>query len=353
MSITTTFAEATARESKLSASPMPSGYLFLTPPYFKNLTRVLENRSTLPKSIIVDLDTFKIEHFSLALNNLREHKYLFNIPVIGISKEQRNDTAALIAAGLDDCFFGELDWPLITKRIQFLSEFKELQQQVPHAAELKEYEMPLSKRLFDIVVSSIILIALSPLFLLIAILIKLESKGPVFYAAKRIGTGYHDFNFMKFRSMRINADKELQKLAHLNSYEDCVDSDKGAEKKEKKNTFFKIKNDPRVTRIGKIIRKTSIDELPQLINVFKGEMSIIGNRPLPLYEAEQLTKDEWAQRFLAPAGITGLWQVDKRGKDNLSTEERVGLDIEYANGVSLFTDLKIMLRTIPAMWQRD
>ncbi len=351
MSITTTFADSSVRTGKLSApSMMPTGYLFLTPPYFKNLTRVLENRSTLPKSIIVDLDTFKIEHFSTELNNLKQHKDLFNIPVIGISDNQLNDTGVLISAGLDDCFFGDLDWNVIAKRIQFLTELKQLQQQVPQADELKEYEMPLSKRLFDIVVSGIALLALSPLFLLIMLLIKLESRGPVFYSAKRIGTGYHDFPFMKFRSMRVNADKELEKLAHLNSYEGQGNDDK---KDTKKNTFYKIKNDPRVTRIGRIIRKTSIDELPQLINVFRGEMSIIGNRPLPLYEAEQLTKDEWAQRFLAPAGITGLWQVDKRGKDNLSAEDRVGLDIEYANGVSLFTDLKILFRTIPAMWQRD
>jgi len=173
------------------------------------------------------------------------HKDLFDIPVIGISKEQREDTASLINAGLDDYFFGELDWSVIAKRIQFLSEFKELLQQVPHGAELKKCNIPLSKRIFDIVASSIALIALSPLFLLIAILIKLESKGPVFYAAKRIGTGYQDFYFMKFRSMRVDADKELQNLAHLNSYEGQSDNEE--DKKGKKNTFFKIKNDPRVT----------------------------------------------------------------------------------------------------------
>lgn len=352
MSITTTFTDSSVREGNASAPVlMPDGYLFLKPPYFKSLTRILENKNKRPKSIIVDLDAFKIEHFSAALTNLRAHKDLFNIPVIGVSKKQREDTAALLAAGLDDCFFGELDWAIITKRIQFLSEFKQLLQQVPHGAELKKCTIPFSKRLFDIVVSSAALIVLSPLFLLIAILIKLESKGPVFYAAKRIGTGYQEFYFMKFRSMRMNADKELQKLAHLNSYEG--QSNKEEDKKAKKNTFFKIKNDPRVTRIGRIIRKTSIDELPQLINVLRGEMSIIGNRPLPLYEAEQLTRDEWARRFLAPAGITGLWQVDKRGKDNLSTEDRVGLDMEYANGVSVLTDFKILFMTIPAMWQRD
>ena len=95
-------------------------------------------------------------------------------------------------------------------------------------------------------------------------------------------------------------------------------------------TFVKIKNDPRVTKVGMFLRNTSIDELPQLINVLKGDMSIVGNRPLPLYEAEQLTSDDWGERFLAPAGITGLWQVMKRGKGSMSEEERKALDNAYA-----------------------
>jgi len=201
----------------------------------------------------------------------------------------------------------------------------------------------LGKRLFDLVVAGFILLVLSPLLLLVAFLIRVESKGAIFYTSKRIGTGYKEFDFIKFRSMRENADAELTKLKHLNSYD---------KKSTCTNTFFKIKNDPRVTRIGKIIRKTSIDELPQLINGLKGEMSIIGNRPLPVYEAKQLTKDDWSKRFLAPAGLTGLWQVDKRGKDNLSAEERVKLDVTYAKGVSFLMDIKILLKTVPAMWQR-
>jgi lipopolysaccharide/colanic/teichoic acid biosynthesis glycosyltransferase len=105
--------------------------------------------------------------------------------------------------------------------------------------------------------------------------------------------------------------------------------------------------------LGSILRKTSLDELPQLINVLKGDMSIVGNRPLPLYEARQLTKDEYAARFLAPAGITGLWQVTKRGKDDMSNEERIQLDINYALKNSFIDDLSLLSKTIPAMIQKE
>jgi lipopolysaccharide/colanic/teichoic acid biosynthesis glycosyltransferase len=125
-----------------------------------------------------------------------------------------------------------------------------------------------------------------------------------------------------------------------------------AEKRE--NAFFKMANDPRITKVGRILRNTSIDELPQFINVLKGDMSIVGNRPLPLYEAELLTTDQWSKRFLAPAGITGLWQVTKRGGSNvMSADERKQLDIEYAENFSFWYDIKILLKTIPAMLQHE
>jgi len=120
-----------------------------------------------------------------------------------------------------------------------------------------------------------------------------------------------------------------------------------------KPTFVKIENDPRVTPFGRFIRKTSIDELPQLFNVLKGDMSIVGNRPLPTYEAEVLTSDKYARRFMGPAGITGLWQVTKRGTAEMSEEERIELDIEYADRHNFWYDLGIMIRTIPAMIQKE
>lgn len=245
------------------------------------------------------------------------------------------------------------------------------------------YHMPLAKRLFDLLASSSALILLSPLFLIVAVTIRMESKGPVFYYSWRIGTGFQAFKFFKFRSMYTGADAKLKELKHLNQYGNNVETGPVANatdpnpqrgidgllytdgmalteaefrqiKKEKEGaTFIKIKDDPRVTRVGRFIRNTSIDELPQLWNVFIGDMSIVGNRPLPLYEAEKITTDRFARRFLAPAGITGLWQVTKRGKGDMSEEERMQLDNDYARDYSFKRDIQLILKTIPALLQKE
>ena len=238
-----------------------------------------------------------------------------------------------------------------------------------------KYKVPVSKRLFDIAVASALLLVLSPVFLLIMIAIRLESKGPVFYWQPRVGAGYRVFKFHKFRSMRVNADKLVEKMKDKNQYKaDKVQLDpeeKGdivligdnqvVDEKEhiinkniaENNSFFKIKNDPRITKVGKIIRNTSMDELPQLFNVLIGDMSIVGNRPLPLYEAEKLTDDSWAERFMAPAGITGLWQVTERGKAETSDDSRKRLDIEYARKFNFWMDMKILLKTPLAALQHE
>ena len=141
----------------------------------------------------------------------------------------------------------------------------------------------------------------------------------------------------------MDADKEIDKLKHLNQY-----NSNGS------TSFVKIENDPRVTKFGIFLRNASLDEIPQLLNVLIGDMSLVGNRPLPLYEAEQLTRDQWAKRFLAPAGITGLWQVTKRGKGgDMSEEERMELDIVYAEKSSFLFDLGIMFKTVPALFQKE
>ncbi|MGB0429103.1 MAG: sugar transferase, partial [Bacteroidia bacterium] len=124
------------------------------------------------------------------------------------------------------------------------------------------------------------------------------------------------------------------------------------QEQENGGVFMKFKDDPRITKVGKFIRNTSIDELPQLFNVFLGHMSLVGNRPLPLYEAEQLTADGYVERFLAPAGLTGLWQVMQRGKE-VSMEERIEMDNEYARNYSLWYDFKIILKTFPALFQQE
>lgn len=254
----------------------------------------------------------------------------------------------------------------------------------------REYNIPWNKRLFDVVVSSVALLAISPVLLVVIIAIRMESKGKVYYTSKRVGTAYRIFDFYKLRSMRVGADSALSSLKHLNQY-DAVNSEKETalvekcprcaqlpegelcsqalytegekiceywytELKKRKGsaTFIKIKDDPRVTKVGKFIRNTSIDELPQLLNVLKGDMSIVGNRPLPLYEAEMLTSDDWSERFMGPAGITGLWQVEKRGKKGaMSEEERKALDNQYARTYSFWGDIKLILRTIPAVFQKE
>ncbi len=253
----------------------------------------------------------------------------------------------------------------------------------------KPFHLPLIKRLFDIFFSGMALIFLSPVFLIIAILIRAESKGKVFYFSLRVGTGYQIFKFYKFRSMFTGADAKLKELSHLNQYNTekpvqvseeivkelcdlCEQAGSGCqnalfadnkmicEKLHKQqlaskvdSAFIKIKDDPRITKIGKFIRNTSIDELPQLWNVFIGDMSIVGNRPLPLYEAEKITTDKYALRFMAPAGITGLWQVEKRGRGEMSEEERLNLDNNYAKTHSFFNDIRLILRTIPALFQSE
>jgi lipopolysaccharide/colanic/teichoic acid biosynthesis glycosyltransferase len=254
-----------------------------------------------------------------------------------------------LTVNADDYHYGTISSAFF-KRVDFIKKVKSYKVQrgnKPYAAQaldaVPQIKLWSLKRAFDVVVSATALLILSPICLLIAAIVKLESKGPVFYISKRAGSGYKIFNFYKFRSMRTGSDAELQKLAHLNQY--SASSNTGV--------FFKIKNDPRITRFGEFIRKTSLDEIPQLVNVLIGDMSLVGNRPLPLYEAEKLTKDQIAWRFLAPAGITGLWQITKRGKDNMSEDERIALDMEYAMKNSFWLDMKILLSTIPALLQKE
>lgn len=247
---------------------------------------------------------------------------------------------------------------------------------------IQTFKLPLWKRIFDILFSCTALICLSPILILTAAAIRLESKGSIIYKSKRVGSNYLIFDFLKFRSMYTNADKRLKDLNALNQYQleensqDFVEESKklsdeeivlvsddflisehdyiNQKSLEKKNAFMKLENDPRITKVGHIIRKYSIDELPQLINILKGDMSIVGNRPLPIYEAELLTSDEYIDRFMAPAGLTGLWQVEKRGESGkLSAEERKLLDIRYAKTFSFWLDLKIILRTLTAFIQKE
>jgi len=261
-------------------------------------------------------------------------------------KNNKTELIKELAEHVNDIYFYPFIVLNIQERLKFILKFKLLGSS-PGIANVhvvgQEYKMPLMKRAFDIVVSGIMLLLLAPVMLLVALLIKWDSKGPILYKSKRAGTGYRIFDFYKFRSMKVNADKELTNLASLNQY--AANGGNSA--------FIKIKNDPRVTKLGSFLRNTSLDELPQLFNVLRGDMSLVGNRPLPLYEAQELTSDEWSMRFLAPAGITGLWQVTKRGRSEMSDEERRRLDNDYAEHFSFLMDLKVLLKTIPALLQKE
>lgn len=312
-------------------------------------------KNELPDAIICDLELLEGDAYAL-FGNIQKIPELRVLPFIIISKNHTHlDKIKALESGIDDFYSLPFKAEDLHRRIDFLQSFKKEKETFTpsddHPLSFNSNGI-LSKRLFDIVVSMVALIILSPLLLLIALIIKLESRGPVFYISKRVGTGYRIFDFYKFRSMRQGADKELDKLKHLNQYKKSQNGKSNGAVFEDAS-FVKISNDPRVTTFGNFLRNTSLDELPQLINVLNGDMSIVGNRPLPLYEAEQLTKDVWAKRFMAPAGITGLWQVTKRGRKEMSIAERMELDVAYAKEYSLWLDFKIIMKTIPALMQEE
>lgn len=195
-----------------------------------------------------------------------------------------------------------------------------------------QYGYRFIKRLFDIVASSITVVILSPLFLIIAICIKIDDpKGPVFYTQIRVGKDGKHFRMFKFRSMVNNADELLAKLRSKN---------------EVNGAMFKMKNDPRITRVGRFIRKYSLDELPQLVNVIGGSMSIVGPRPPLVGEVAEYT-DYDKQRLMVKPGATGMWQVG--GRNDVDFDEMVRLDLTYIQERSIWLDLKIMFETVKVM----
>ena len=307
-----------------------------------------------------------------------------------MTSEERKE---YLKSGINDTMGNDVSMLMIDKKLQFIIDREDLlfEDNQEHKTEVESYRIPMWKRTFDIIFSSIAIILLSPIFLLTALAIRMESKGPILFKSKRVGTNYRIFDFLKFRSMFVDADKKLFELSkEHNQYtladetleeddiligDDDDEQEKGfgmdtmligddyivpeedfnrQKKEENENAFVKIENDPRVTKVGRFIRKYSIDELPQLFNILKGDMSIVGNRPLPLYEAEKLTSDDSIDRFMAPAGLTGLWQVEKRGNSGtMSAEERKQLDIYYGQHYNFWMDAKIILKTVTAFIQKD
>ena len=188
------------------------------------------------------------------------------------------------------------------------------------------------KRALDFTVSLLLIMFLSPVFLMAALLIKLTSPGPICFVQNRLGLNKRRFKIFKFRTMVVDAEKRMKEIEHLN---------------EVSGPVFKIKNDPRITPIGKFLRKTSIDELPQLFNVLTGDMSLVGPRPLPVRDYEGFNDDWQRRRFSVRPGITCLWQIG--GRSSISFEKWMELDLQYIDKWSLWLDFQILLRTIPAV----
>jgi exopolysaccharide biosynthesis polyprenyl glycosylphosphotransferase len=183
------------------------------------------------------------------------------------------------------------------------------------------------KRSFDVLVSGVVVIVGSPLWLAIAAAIKLDSRGPIFYRDRRVGVGEQEFGMLKFRTMVEGAAEQQVELEQRN---------------EAPGALFKIREDPRVTRVGRMLRRLSLDELPQLLNVLRGEMSLVGPRPLPLRDYDKL--DDWhRKRYLVLPGITGLWQIS--GRSNLNFDDLVRLDFYYIENWSIWLDISILVKT--------
>ena len=315
----------------------------------ESMTELLNKEHILPQVIICDASYgfAAIKRWSdLLIKNERLH----GIPLI-IDSENVNaiENFQFIRNKIADDIINLLEWGEsdLNLKILFLQKYKnrtrelEKKQKDEMAVAVPVKMHGFLKRFLDIIFSIMSIVLLFLVFLIIALAIRIESRGNIFYVSKRAGMGYRIFNFYKFRTMSPNAELSRPQYVHLNLYP-----------YSELARFFKVENDPRITRVGRFLRNTSLDELPQLFNVLRGDMSLVGNRPLPLYEAENLTTDELAKRFMAPAGMTGLWQVKKRGKPVMSADERIDLDLNYADKSNLLMDMWIMAHTPQALIQK-
>ena len=354
---------------------------------YKDAATLCEQKATADHFILFLERTNKNEDIA-AISYLRKRFPSLYI-ILFTGKLEPEDRQAYQNCGINDTIQSSASILDLSKKIQFISDREGIlfdKEDTKH--KILQFKIPVWKRLFDIVFSLIAIVVLSPVFLITIIAIKMESKGPVLFKSKRVGTNYTVFDFLKLRSMYTDADKQLKELSKtqnqyaMQSQQDKQDemligdetemiisdeevmlvgddflvseTDFSKQKEEDiNNAFVKIENDPRITKVGRFIRKYSIDELPQLFNILKGDMSIVGNRPLPLYEAEKLTSDDSIDRFMAPAGLTGLWQVEERGrKGTMSAAERKQLDIEYGQNYNFAMDMKIIFRTLFAFVQK-
>lgn len=314
------------------------------------LTRINE-RQKIPDVIIVDAAMGEsaikeLHHYISGVSNFNAVPFMLEVSDMPESDFRKFKRLLF----LDEIFsLDDQDAKKLVSKIGFIKGIKKRRFGYQNGEHLQNFEDTIFdskiiiKRLFDIIISLLAIIILSPVLLMIALAIKIESRGPVLYVSLRAGRGYKVFNFFKFRTMVNGADEKIEELSHLNHY---------FANDENSPVFFKVFNDSRITRIGAFLRNTSMDELPQFFNVLLGDMSLVGNRPLPLYEAAQLTTNDWSERFMAPAGITGLWQIKKKRQGEMSMEDRINLDIAYSHKYNFMYDLWIIANTPSALIQK-
>ncbi len=323
------------------------------------------------------------------VQQIRQQLNLKFLPLVLIGDPINKETRQLaLQYQVDDLFHQDVFPANLMLRLQFLVTCKQRIFEIENneLVSAQSYKIKASKRVFDIVFSSLAVILFSPLILVIAVMIKSSSKGAVLYASKRVGTGYRTFDFYKFRTMMPDDDSHVYKpsMTHQNNahkHQISVDNEslcsscmekeiacqnmlfkdgeavceklhKSIKKDISAATFIKVKGDPRITKVGQWLINTKMDELPQLFNVLIGDMSIVGNRPLSMYEAEQITTDKFIARFMAPAGMIGVWRANKEGKNSMTEEEKRTLDNTYTINTSLLEDIKIIFKSISTLFQR-
>ncbi|MBV9760560.1 MAG: sugar transferase [Acidobacteriaceae bacterium] len=285
------------------------------------------------------METFRKSGFSVVSDMAGFAAYLrrtvVDEVVIAVPFRSMHEWASRIASSCEEqgvtvrLLANILDLKVARPRVEELADGEAL---LAHPAGWVEGWPLFVKRILDLLVSSISVVILAPLLLLVSILIKLTSPGPVLFIQKRVGLHKRPLRVYKFRTMSVDAEQRMREIEHLN---------------EASGPVFKIKNDPRITPIGKILRKTSVDELPQLFNVIKGEMSLVGPRPLPVRDYEGFSEDWQRRRFSVKPGITCLWQV--QGRSSIAFQQWMELDLEYIEKWSLWLDVQILLQTIPAV----
>ncbi|HEY3372540.1 MAG TPA: sugar transferase [Prolixibacteraceae bacterium] len=289
------------------------------------------------------------------------------IPFILLDEDKNQDTISKASEKrIDEVLFKPIDADKLIQRILALRQEKHLPGNAPISEinGFKPYRFTFLKRTFDLLTASICLLITSPILLIFAIALRIETKGNIFYKSKRVGAGFKVFDFYKLRSMYPHSDQRLKELAHLNEYQ----KETSASQAEKTNPNIHSLNqaggkslsangDSRITKVGYLMRKLNIDELPQLFNVLKGDLSMVGNRPLPIYEAELLTTADWIDRLHSPAGITGIWKVvSRRRLRSMTHDQRSSLQNKYFQVArhrnSFWNDIWIIVQTLPFLFKK-